>query len=97
MGRSKLEQETIFLANEAEKEAEVYTFHPALQRQLMELCRAYPDKVQLIREGNGSMTFQFPKKWLKVVPPRIPSPAQLEVIARMNETRHGGLSRQDGT
>jgi len=43
------------------------------------------------------MTFQFPKKWLKVVPPRIPSPAQLEVIARMNETRHGGLSCQDGT
>ncbi len=95
MKRSKLEQETIVLLNEAEQEAEIYTFNSAWKKQLMELCETRPDKVRLLQKGEDSMTFQFPKKWLKVVPPRIPSPAQLEVIARMNEKRHGGRSHQE--
>ena len=39
--------------------------------------------------GYGGLTYELPKKWVKVVPPRILSPAQREVLDRMNRNRHG--------
>ena len=37
----------------------------------------------------GGLNFELPKKWLKVSPPRKPTPAQLEVLARMTQKRLG--------
>ncbi len=92
MRLSNLEKETIFLFNEAESVAEVYTFNRALQRQLLALCEEYPEQVRKTKEsGGGALTFTIPKKWMRIVPPRKLSPAQKEVLARMNEKRRGGL------
>jgi len=91
MKLSLLERETIVNWNEAEATAQVYTHNPALQRQLSELCGTHPEQVrQTDKNGFGGMTFELPKRWVKIVPPRKLSPAQLEVLARMNEKRHGG-------
>ena len=90
MKLSNLERETIILWNEAEKTASIYTHSPALQRQLSELCAAYPESTLAVEDnGHGGLTYELPKKWVKVVPPRILSPAQREVLDRMNRNRHG--------
>ena len=87
MKLSNLEKETIILWNEAEREAEVYTYNAALQQQLRDLCGQYPEQVHLTKEGpHGSITVQ---KWLRVVPPRVLSPAQREVLEKMNAKRWG--------
>ena len=52
MKLSNLERETIILWNEAEKTASIYTHSPALQRQLSELCAAYPESTLAV-EDNG--------------------------------------------
>lgn len=81
MKLSNLEKETIILWNEAEKTASIYTYNPALVRQLSELCQTHPDQVRQTGDnGWGGLTFSLPKRWLKVVPPRILSPAQREVM-----------------
>lgn len=92
MKLSNLEKETIILWNEAERETEIYTHSPALQKQLRDLCGQYPEQVHLTREGPyGSITVRLPKKWLRVVPPRILSPAQREVLEKMNAKRWGAV------
>lgn len=59
-----------------------------LQRQLSELCAAYPESVFVVEDnGHGGLTYELPKKWVKVVPPRILSPAQRKVLERMNQNR----------
>lgn len=93
MNLSNLEKETIILWNEAERDAEIYTHNPALQQQLHALCGQYPERVRLTREGpHGSITVQLPKKWLRVVPPRVLSPAQREVLEKMNAKRWGTVA-----
>ncbi len=37
----------------------------------------------------GGVTFELPKKWVKIRSPRKLFPTQLEVLVRMNEKRHG--------
>lgn len=91
MKLSNLERETICLFNEAEGDAEIYTHNPAMQKQLAELCKTRPEQVRMIQQGSsGGMTFRLPKRWLRVVPPRVLTPAQREVLERMNAKRHGG-------
>lgn len=88
MGLSNLERESIFLYNDAEKSASVYTYNAALQKQLAALCAAHPDQVrQTADNGRGGLTFELPKKWIRVVPPRVLSPAQREVLDRMNRSK----------
>lgn len=90
MNLSKIERESIFLFNEAEAAASIYTHNAALCRQLTELCAAYPGQVrQTADNGHGGLTFELPKKWLKVAPPRVLSDAQKEVLAEMNRKRWG--------
>lgn len=94
MKLSLYERETICLFNEAESEAEIDTFSVPLQRQLSALCKTHPNQIELIRQdSSGCMTFRFPKRWLRVVPPRILTPAQREVLDRMNRER-GSRPRQ---
>ena len=88
MKLSNMERETILLFNEAEPTASVYTFNPALQKQLAALCRTHPNQVSMTYKGSqGAIDFQIPKKWIRIVPPRILTPAQREVIEKMNEQK----------
>lgn len=90
MNLSNLEKETIICFNEAECAASVYTHNEGWKRRLLELCRTHPEKVrQTAANGWGGLTFELPKKWLKVSPPRVLSPAQKAVLERMNQKRQG--------
>ena len=91
MKLSRIEQETIINFNEAEGMASVYTHHTALKERLLRLCRDHPSEVrQTANNGRGGLIFELPKKWLKVTPPRVLSPAQREVVNRMNANRSKG-------
>jgi len=93
MKLSNYEKETIILFNEAEKTASVYTHNTALREQLAALCGSHPEQVRRTADnGHGGLTFELPKKWLKITPPRELSPAQREVLNRMNQKRWGGDS-----
>lgn len=89
MNLTRYEQETIINFNEAEGTASVYTHNEALKRQLSELCRAHPGQVRQTDANRwGGLTFELPKRWLKVSPPRVLSPAQRAVLDRMNLIKH---------
>lgn len=86
MGLSNYERETVILFNEAEKTADIYTHNPALKKQLAKLGATYPELVKQETENRyGGQMFVIPKKWIRVKPPRVLSPAQREVLDRINE------------
>lgn len=88
MKLTRIERETIFLWNEAGSTASIYTHNAALKERLLELCRTHPAQVrQTTDNGRGGQTFELPKKWVKVSPPRVLSPAQRTVLDRMNEQK----------
>lgn len=88
MRLSNVEKETVINFNEAKRTASVYTHNAALIKQLSELCRTHPEQVrQTAANGWGGLTFELPKKWLKLSPPRVLSPAQRAVLDRMNEKK----------
>lgn len=90
MRLSNYEKESVINFNEAEKAASIYTHNPALIRQLTALCSSHPKQVRQTGDnGYGGLTFELPKKWLKVSPPRVLSEAQKEVLAEMNQKRWG--------
>ena len=92
MRLSNMEKETIINYNQAERTANIYTHNPALKAQLQELCRMYPDQVRQTAANDwGGLTFELPKKWLRVKPPRILSPAQRAVLDRMNQTKRDNV------
>ena len=79
MKLTSIEKETIINFNEAERTASIYTHNEALKRQLLELCQTHPEQVcQTAANGWGGLTFELPKKWLKVSPPRKPIDFQFE-------------------
>ena len=91
MKLSRIEQETIINFNEAESTVSIYSHNAALKERLLGLCRDYPSQIhQTADNGRGGLTFELPKKWLKVTPPRVLSPAQREVVDRMNAKRRKG-------
>lgn len=86
MNLTKVEQETIILFNEGEAAASVYTHNAALQRLLLELCETRPAQARQIEDNRrGVLTFEIPKKWVKIVPPRALSEAQKRVLEEMNQ------------
>ncbi len=88
MKLTNVEKETVINFNEAERTASVYTHNEALKRQLLELCQTHPEQVcQTAANGWGGLTFELPKKWLRVTPPRVLSPAQRAVLDRMNQNK----------
>ena len=90
MKLTKMERETIVNFTEAERTASIYTHNEALKRQLLELCRTHPEQVRQTDANRwGGLTFELPKKWLKVSPPRVLSPAQRAVLDRMNQKKQG--------
>ena len=91
MKLTNIEKETVINFNEDERTASIYTHNEALKRQLSELCRSYPEQVRQTAANDwGGLTFELPKKWLRVVPPRVLTPAQRAVLERMNTNRRKG-------
>ena len=85
MNVTKYEQETIILFNEGEAAASIYTYNTSLQQTLVSLCESHPAQVrQTGNNGIGALTFEIPKKWVKVSPPRVLSEAQKKVLEDMN-------------
>lgn len=90
MRLTKMEKETVITFNEAERTASIYTYNAALKDQLLGLCRSHPEQVRQTAANTwGGLTFELPKKWLKVSPPRVLSPAQRAVLDRMNQKKRG--------
>ena len=86
MKLSLYEQETIILFNEGEAGASVYTHNAALQRLLLELCETRPAQARQVEDNRrGGLTFEIPKKWVKIVPTRALSEAQKRVLEEMNQ------------
>lgn len=76
---SKIERETIILFNEAEATASVYTYNGALKRKLSGLCEARPTEARQTKDdGRGGLTFEVPKRWVKVNANRILTAEQKE-------------------
>ena len=67
MSISKIEQETVILFNEAEANASVYTYNGTLKRKLSGLCSTRPEEARQTKDdGRGGLTFEVPKRWVKV-------------------------------
>lgn len=67
MAISNLERETIILFNEAEPTATVYTYNGALKRKISGLCDTRPEEARQTKDdGQGGLTFEVPKRWIKV-------------------------------
>ena len=88
MSLLKVEQETIILFNEAETTASVYTHNATLQRVLLELCQTHPAQARQTEDNrHGGLTFEIPKKWGKIKPPRALSGPQKRALDEMDQ-RH---------
>lgn len=70
MALSLIEKETIILFNEKEEYADVYVHNVKLKRKLAELSEERPEEVRLVRSDSESVTYQIPKKWINVRPPK---------------------------
>ena len=88
MKLTNVERETVVTFNQAEQTANIYTHNPAWKDWLLELCQSHPEQVRQTAANDwGGLTFELPKKWLKVSPPRVLSPAQRAVLDRMNQKK----------
>ena len=90
MKLTNYERESVILFNEADKAASVYTHNAALDPQHKVLNASHPEKERrTAHNGCRGLTFELPKKWLKISPPRVLSEAQKEVLEKMNRKRWG--------
>ena len=79
---SAVERETIFLFNEAEGTAEIEAHNPALKKRLAAIRRERPEDISLVRQDGYADTYSFPKKWIKIIPPRTATEKQREHLAK---------------
>lgn len=64
------EKETIIIFNEADKEAEVFTYNEPFKKQLAFIADNYPDKCRLQEDnGSGALTFSINKKLIRIRKP----------------------------
>lgn len=71
MNLTNLEKETIILFNEAEKEAEVFTYNSRLKKQIGTLCEKFPNEFKQVKDnGDGGLTFIVPKRRIQFSRPR---------------------------
>jgi hypothetical protein len=75
------ERETIILFNEAETTAEIEAYSPAMKRRLAALLRECPQEVSLVGHGEQADRYTFPKKWIRIAPPRKATQRQQEHLA----------------
>lgn len=65
----RYEQETIINYNQEEILAELYTCDASLIRKLNKLCEKH-STITVTKSDEYSKTYSFPKKWVKIRPPR---------------------------
>lgn len=79
---SRAERETIIIFNEEDAIASCFTYNGKLTRRLQSLCEQKPDDIKLVKSNSeGGLTFEFPKKWITVRPPRQMSEEQAAAAA----------------
>ena len=70
MDLTRVEQETIILFNEAEPQAEVYTYNQRLKEKLEDLARRFPEEIARKEPDRfGAATFTVPKRLVTVNAP----------------------------
>jgi hypothetical protein len=79
---SGFERETIILFNEAEATAEIEAHSPAVRKRLAAILRERPEEIALVRRDGCADFYTFPKKWVKIIPPRKATEKQREHLAQ---------------
>lgn len=88
------EQETIIRFDEADQTAHIYTFNRRLQNRLKTLQERFPDDIQQYRQDENSVSYVFPKAWVKINPPRQLTPEEKERLSKqMRNTRFASKSQ----
>lgn len=64
------EKETVINFNNAEQNASCYTLNTHKRQMLLNLAEEYPDDVKIISKKDDMVEVTFPKKWVKIRPPR---------------------------
>ena len=64
------EKETVINFNNAEQNASCYTLNTHKRQMLLNLAEEYPDDVKIISKSDDMVEVTFPKKWVKIRPPR---------------------------
>lgn len=64
------EKETVINFNNAEQNASCYTLNTHNRQMLLNLAEEYPDDVKIISKRDDMVEVTFPKKWVKIRPPR---------------------------
>ena len=94
--RSAYEKETIVNYNQEEDTASCYTANPALMRRLDKLAEQDAN-ISILKEGDDWKEYLFPKKWVKIRPPRSMSEEQrLAAADRMKQMREEKKQLSDG-
>lgn len=64
------EKETVINFNNAEQNASCYTLNTHKRQMLLNLAEEYPDDVKIVSKRDDMVEVTFPKKWVKIRPPR---------------------------
>lgn len=64
------EKETVINFNNAEQNASCFTLNTHKRQMLLNLAEEYPDDVKIISKRDDMVEVTFPKKWVKIRPPR---------------------------
>ena len=82
MSRSRLEQETIILFNEAEDIAEIYTHKKSWITKLDKMCEEFPEFVKPKLKDDYSKTYYVPKKLISIRKPIVLTDCQKKERAK---------------
>jgi len=85
---SPTERETVILFNEGEAAAEIETYNAAMKRRLDVIRHNRPEDITLVRSDGYADNYTFPKKWIKIVPPRRASEKQREHLAQARNNKN---------
>ena len=81
MKYTKEELETIIRFDEADPQATIYTCNQRMKNRMKSIQEQRPEEVELIREDEHSITYTFPKRWVKINPTRQLSQEEKERMA----------------
>lgn len=73
---SRYEKETVINSNDGDSRATVSTAQNGMKRRIKALAEEYPDDVKITGEDEYTLFAEFPKKWVKIRPPRFVSDEQ---------------------
>jgi hypothetical protein len=62
--------------------ADIETHNTAIRRRLEAIRRERPEEITITRRGGCADSYSFPKKWVKIIPPRMATDKQREHLAQ---------------